>query len=186
MAYIHIGVALWLESCGWDQEMVGGRLNVTQCLITCRGDNVAGREKFLCCQPGCFLGVCTQGRRISRLKWSEKKEEFIENRNAVRAAGWLPDRESWCQARGHVCFSNPGREERSFTSQGAGDGTCWPADWLGKEGPYDALAGWLGALKALGRVRIGPHTFTSRRQEGVSQVAQGRGRGIAMRPVRWW
>ena len=39
-------------------------------------------------------------------------------------------------------------------------------------GSLDTLAGWLGAYVALGgRVRSGPHTFSSGGQEEVGQVA---------------
>ena len=45
------------------------------------------------------------------------------------------------------------RGERSvsvFIAQGERRGhaiVCWPADWLGKEGSSDTLAGWLGVYK---------------------------------------
>ena len=53
---------------------------------------------------------------------------------------FLMIREVWSQVHGHVCFYSPGREEISGY-------TCWPADWLGKEGSYYTLGGWLGVYK---------------------------------------
>ena len=57
---------------------------------------------------------------------------------------FLVIRESQPQVHGHVCFYNPEKEEVLRY-------TCWPADWIGKEGSDDTLAGWLGAYKTLMR-----------------------------------
>ena len=67
-------------------------------------------------------------------------EEFIEIRDAANTVGLFPNdqEEPWPQVHGHVCFYSPGRGEVLGY-------TCWPADWLGKEGSYDTLADWLGA-----------------------------------------
>ena len=46
--------------------------------------------------------------------------------------------ESRPQVHGYVCFYSPGRGE-TFRY------TCCPTDWLGKEGSYNTLAGWLEA-----------------------------------------
>ena len=74
-----------------------------------------------------FIAVC------------EKKDKFIEITDAASTAGWLLlIMESWLQVLGHFCFLYP--RERGEVLQY----TCWSADWLGKEGSYNRLAGCLG------------------------------------------
>ena len=79
-------------------------------------------------------------------------------------------RESWPRAHGSACFYSPGREENSCDT---------PADLLtgwGKRGlMIHLLVGWGRVRPQWGGVRSAPHTFPSRGQEGVGQVAQGQG-----------
>ena len=121
--------------------------------------------------------VCAQvGKRISRLivGWKGKKNKVIEIRNAASTTGWPPNnqRESTLS---HMVAS-------VFTAQGERRGlmihllTCW---LVGERGILQ-YAWWLvGGVKgpSRGGVKSGPHTFSSRGQEGVGQVAQGGGGG---------
>ena len=86
---------------------------------------------------------------------------------------------SWWSGSGdHGCAVMSG-----FITQGKRRGLDLLIGW-GKMGFSDTLAGCVAPYR--GGVRSGPHTFPSRRQEGIAQLAKGGGGDITMRWVGWW
>ena len=93
-------------------------------------------------------------------------------RDTARTTEGLPDHQGEPTSGVWLCLFLQLRERRGLAIH------LLTADWLGKEGSYATLAGWLGTYQGQGEEWA--TSLSSQGHEGVGQFAQGEGGLIAV------